>query len=62
MSSELVDELDEARHTAGSIHARGDEPIICVETYVRFVQQDGKPEDAYKAFVTRTVLETILAP
>jgi AcrR family transcriptional regulator len=36
--------------------------ITCVETYVRFVQLDGKPDDAYKAFVTRTVRETILAP
>jgi AcrR family transcriptional regulator len=36
--------------------------ITCVETYVRFVQLDGKPDDAYQAFVTRTVRETILAP
>jgi AcrR family transcriptional regulator len=36
--------------------------ITCVETYVRFVQLDGKPDDAYQAFVARTVRETILAP
>ena len=35
--------------------------ITCVETYVRFVQLDGKSDDAYKAFVTRSVRETILA-
>ena len=36
--------------------------ITCVETYVRFVQHDGKSDDDYQAFVTRTVRETILAP
>jgi AcrR family transcriptional regulator len=35
--------------------------ITCVETYVRFVLLDGKSDDEYKAFVTRTVRETILA-
>ena len=35
--------------------------ITCVETYVRFVQLDGKSDDEYKAFVTRTVRETVLA-
>ena len=36
--------------------------VTCVETYVRVVQLDGKSVEAYKAFVTRTVRETILAP
>ena len=36
--------------------------ITCVETYVRFVQLDGRSNDAYRAFVTRTMRETILAP
>jgi AcrR family transcriptional regulator len=36
--------------------------ITGVETYVRFVRLDGKPDDAYTAFVTRTVRETILSP
>jgi AcrR family transcriptional regulator len=35
--------------------------ITCVETYVRFVQHDGKSPDEYKRFVARTVRETILA-
>jgi AcrR family transcriptional regulator len=35
--------------------------ITCVETYVRFVLQDGKSEEEYQAFVSRTVRETILA-
>jgi AcrR family transcriptional regulator len=35
--------------------------ITCVETYVRFVLQDGKSDDEYTAFVSRTVRETILA-
>jgi len=35
--------------------------ITCVETYVRFVVQDGRSEDAYRAFVSRTVRETVLA-
>ena len=34
--------------------------ITCVETYVRFVQHDGKSPNEYKAFVARTVRETIL--
>ncbi len=34
--------------------------ITCVETYARFVLSDGKPEQAYQAFVTRTVRETVL--
>jgi AcrR family transcriptional regulator len=34
--------------------------ISCVETYVRFVQLDGKSKDEYKAFVARTMRETIL--
>ena len=36
--------------------------ITCVETYVRFVQCDGKSPDQYTAFVARTVRETIIAP
>jgi len=36
--------------------------ITCVETYVRFVQHDGKSPDEYKSFVARTVRETILTP
>jgi hypothetical protein len=36
--------------------------ITCIETYVRFVRHDGKSADQYKAFVTRTVRDTILAP
>ena len=36
--------------------------ITSVETYVRFVRLDGKPDDAYTAFVARTVRETILSP
>jgi Bacterial regulatory proteins, tetR family len=36
--------------------------VTSVETFVRFVQHDGKSRDAYKAFVARTVRETILAP
>ena len=36
--------------------------LTCVETFVRFVQQDGKSPDEYQAFVARTVRETILAP
>lgn len=35
--------------------------ITCVETYVRFVQHDAKSPEQYKAFVARTVRETILA-
>lgn len=34
--------------------------ITCVETYVRFVRHDGKSPEEYKAFVARTVRETIL--
>jgi AcrR family transcriptional regulator len=34
--------------------------ITCVENYVRFVQYDGKSPEEYKAFVVRTVRETIL--
>ena len=36
--------------------------ITCVETYVRFVQHEGKSPDQYKAFVARTVRATILTP
>ncbi len=35
--------------------------ITCVESYVRFVHLDGKTRDEYRAFVSRTVRETILA-
>ena len=35
--------------------------ITSVETYVRFVQHDGKSTDEYKAFVARTVRETVLS-
>jgi AcrR family transcriptional regulator len=35
--------------------------LTCVETYVRFVVQDGKSHEAYQAFVSRTVRETVLA-
>jgi hypothetical protein len=36
--------------------------ITCVETYVRFVEQDGRSPDQYRTFVARTVRETVLAP
>jgi AcrR family transcriptional regulator len=36
--------------------------ITCVETYVRFVEQDGRSPDRYSAFVARTVRETVFAP
>ena len=36
--------------------------ITCIETYVRFVQHDGKSPDEYSAFVARTVRESILTP
>ena len=36
--------------------------ITCVETYVRFVEQDGRSPDQYRALVARTMRETILAP
>ena len=36
--------------------------ITCVETYVRFVEQDGRSSDRYRSFVARTVRETVLAP
>lgn len=36
--------------------------ITCVETYVRFVDQDGRSPDRYRSFVARTVRETVLAP
>lgn len=36
--------------------------ITCVETYVRFVQHDGKSPQQYQTFVARTVRETILVP
>lgn len=35
--------------------------VTSVETYVRFVLQDGQTSDQYKAFVSRTVRDTILA-
>ncbi|HEX5857320.1 MAG TPA: TetR/AcrR family transcriptional regulator [Microbacterium sp.] len=50
---------------------RGDVPFddlveaVCiltsVETYVRFVQLDGKPVEAYEAFVARAIKDTVLA-
>jgi len=36
--------------------------ITSVETYVRFVRLDGKPDDAYTEFVARTLRETVLSP
>lgn len=36
--------------------------ITSVESYVRFVQVDGKSRKAYKAFVARAIRDTILAP
>jgi AcrR family transcriptional regulator len=36
--------------------------ITCVETYVRFVQHDSKSPAQYKAFVARTLRETVFAP
>jgi hypothetical protein len=36
--------------------------ITSVETYVRFVEQDGRSPDQYRAFVARTVRETVFAP
>ena len=35
--------------------------LTSVETYVRFVQLDGKPVDAYEAFVARAFRDTVLA-
>ena len=35
--------------------------VTSVEAYVRFVQLDGKPVDAYKAFVARALRDTVLA-
>lgn len=35
--------------------------ITCIESYVRFVLHDGKSPDQYRAFVARSVRETILA-
>jgi AcrR family transcriptional regulator len=35
--------------------------ITSVESYVRFVQIDGRPVDRYRAFVTRTVRDTLLS-
>jgi AcrR family transcriptional regulator len=35
--------------------------IISVETYVRFVHLDGKSPKAYKAFVARTIRDTVFA-
>ncbi|MFC3891066.1 TetR/AcrR family transcriptional regulator [Lentzea rhizosphaerae] len=35
--------------------------ITSVETYVRFVRLDGKPDDAYTEFVARTLRETVLS-
>lgn len=34
--------------------------VTCVETYVRFVEHDCKTTDTYKAFVSRTLRETVL--
>lgn len=36
--------------------------ITGVETYVRFVERDGRSPEQYSAFVARTIRETILAP
>jgi hypothetical protein len=36
--------------------------ITSVETYVRFIEQDGRAPDQYRAFVARTVRETVFAP
>ena len=36
--------------------------ITSVETYVRFVEQDGRSPDQYRAFVARTVRETVFVP
>ena len=36
--------------------------ITCVETYVRFVEQDGRSPEQYCAFVARTVRETVFVP
>lgn len=35
--------------------------VTSVETYVRFVQLDGKSLDAYRGFVTRTLQDAVLA-
>jgi hypothetical protein len=35
--------------------------VTCIETFVRFVHHDGKSPDQYKAFVARTIGESILA-
>jgi len=34
--------------------------LTCVETYVRFVERDGRSPEQYTAFVARTIRETIL--
>lgn len=36
--------------------------ITCVETYVRFVQVDGRSTESYTSFVTRSMRETIFTP
>lgn len=36
--------------------------ITSVETYVRFVEQDGRSPDQYRAFVARSVRETVFIP
>jgi AcrR family transcriptional regulator len=36
--------------------------VTCVETYVRFIEHDRKSPDQYKAFVARTIRQTILTP
>ncbi|MFC6421934.1 TetR/AcrR family transcriptional regulator [Ornithinimicrobium tianjinense] len=36
--------------------------ITSVESYVRFVELDGKTPEEYRAFVTRAMRETVLAP
>lgn len=35
--------------------------ITSVESYVRFVRLDGKSPEGYKAFITRTIRDTVLA-
>lgn len=36
--------------------------ITSVDTYVRFVERDGRSPEQYSAFVARTIRDTILAP
>lgn len=50
-------------HVARRGWLRQDVPVDdLVETYVRFVERDGRSPQQYTAFAARTIRETILAP